>query len=88
MKKLAKVAALIIGFGGAVGLGYLISIITNSSFDTATGIILVLITLFAGGALILGIFIYLFLYANDDLKAKPLDSSSKSNFTNNDSTIE
>lgn len=70
MKKSAKIAALIIGGGGAIGLGYLISVITNLNVDTVTGIILTIATLFIGGAIVLGASIYLFLYANDDLKPK------------------
>lgn len=79
MKKLIKLSALIIGIGGAVGLGYLISVISNNSADTATGVILVLIALFAGGALVIGAFVYLFLLANDDLKPsknQPIEKGS------------
>ncbi len=76
MKKLAKIAAIIVGVGGAIELGYLISVISKLNVDTVTGIILVLIVLFIGGATVLGISIYLLLYSNDEFKQQHLSSDT------------
>ena len=87
MKTLIKLAAVLIAVSGAVGLGFLISVISSTS-SSVSGIVMVLVALFAGGALLIGAFIFLWLYANGDLKQRNGSDSSDTGDGDSDSEPE
>ncbi len=81
MKGLSKTLAIVIGLGGAVGLGYLINLALTGIADFSLALIVVVAILFVGGFLLLAACVFLWAKSNGDWDYKP-DDTTKTDQTN------